>query len=806
MAQTLQHDVQVNTRQDLDRNNILSMNYAPDNSRLVVIHNTGNIEIRDVDVQKPSITVTPNKTKATAALFSADSTRIFAACSDGSVHIYSEQGKLIDTAAITPKDALVSIARNGNKLAFGSESGALNLAAWDNHKIQKTKTLPGHTVPVAMLKFDTLNSRYLVSASKDGRPPRLWDTETGLVVITLTAPENSSPVNAFTTFGGYCWTVHDNGSCVQWDIPSGRLYNNYKLKNIDIPATTIALSVDGNQLAIGFSDHLIRIVGRYDQQIINTLEGHSFAVSGLEFRSDGRQLASYSGTNVKFWSYNPPAKLLVKNHSPNKATLLINKNVVTGGGEIPANGEKVFTVAAGKVNVEVKEKTVKVSGVSEFSVNADETTTINLERVPTGSIRVESDAGFKTYIRFNKGKPDDGDEVPANSARVFSSIPAGVISISVTEPTIRIAGQSEITVTDGQTVAIKIYEAGIVRSSSDNVDSVVSIASDSGKSFFAGIYNSGSIIRVWNVNNGKLISELTNFTSIVNTVCGVNGFLVAGATDGTILIFDPVKGICIKTIKQTKPVIKLTAHSSAGLLAVVLKGGELKLYKTASWTECFYEKQNSEINGVAFNHDGTRFTVFTETGVVVTMDINGKMIHHLPIQEFPVKTAVYDFDGYIALGKGKEVAIFRDDYSVSRIPLKKEIKELYASPDGNHFAAVLIDNAIEIYTWGGQFVRSISGCGSQPSFVFLNENRVLTSGSDGSIRVIDVANGSEKAKFVSYSDNEWNCTTSSGFYLSSKNGEAHLFIQESLRTRDFNPSIDRLEFSNEGQIVFALTK
>ncbi len=89
-----------------------------------------------------------------------------------------------------------------------------------------------------------------------------------------------------------------------WDGSNGRFLSAI---NATSNVGTIALSPDGQLLAIPGSNHTVQIYRTSDGMLIQTLTGHTDEVTGLAFSHDGTLLASgafFNGTHdaIKLWS------------------------------------------------------------------------------------------------------------------------------------------------------------------------------------------------------------------------------------------------------------------------------------------------------------------------------------------------------------------------------------------------------------------------------------------------------------------------------------------------------------------------
>ncbi|MBD2342323.1 metallophosphoesterase, partial [Calothrix sp. FACHB-156] len=104
------------------------------------------------------------------------------------------------------------------------------------------------------------------------------------------------------------WSIDKIGECgkiIELTVKSEK--NNYikrhitHLKNENIYQVSVSWSPDGNLIAIGTHDYIIKLWDFKTRQYIRILEGHTSLITGLSFSADGRLLASKSLDNVIIW-------------------------------------------------------------------------------------------------------------------------------------------------------------------------------------------------------------------------------------------------------------------------------------------------------------------------------------------------------------------------------------------------------------------------------------------------------------------------------------------------------------------------
>jgi eukaryotic-like serine/threonine-protein kinase len=213
---------------------------------------------------------------------------------------------LVNTIACSPN--LGRLAASDLKLA---------IHVWDTELRQELFQLREHSKYINALAFSP-DSRWLASSSQD-KNVIVWDLSTGNIKTKFKGFESPSQILEFSPDGKYL------ASCTPSRFNLWNLETLQKMpleSHASIPWTTfpevysLAFSADGQMLATGHGDHLIRIVSLPLGREIHQLTGHVGPIAALAFTPDGKRLASGGGLNdqsIKLWDLETEQEVLTLN-------------------------------------------------------------------------------------------------------------------------------------------------------------------------------------------------------------------------------------------------------------------------------------------------------------------------------------------------------------------------------------------------------------------------------------------------------------------------------------------------------------
>jgi WD40 repeat protein len=236
----------------------------------------------------------------TGIAFSPDGENVVTAARDGRAIIWDIQAEFQVSTITTSPIRAVDYSPDGSLLAFGLESGVIEI--WDAFNGMLLLSMDGHTDRVLDINFNN-DGTLLLSGGVDGTI-RIWDVLSGSEIQMLSTP--SDPQILAVTFSAndeLIASASSSGVVRVWNTQTGTRLSAFA------SATTwdVAFFPGGDLLAIASDNKLVYIWDWKSDATLAELEGHSGAVRSIAVHPDGSMIISggEEGDNsIRVWGVN----------------------------------------------------------------------------------------------------------------------------------------------------------------------------------------------------------------------------------------------------------------------------------------------------------------------------------------------------------------------------------------------------------------------------------------------------------------------------------------------------------------------
>lgn len=193
------------------------------------------------------------------------------------------------------------------RVATASDDGTARI--WDGQTGAMILRLNGHEKKVVAVDASP-DGAYLATASWD-RTVRLWDVKTGAELRVLEGHGDSVNDVVFSPDGGALISGGYDGDIWVW--PLDEADTPYRLAKVGFPINAIAISPDGGTLVTGSSDQTVRVWDIAARDELRALVGHEGAVLTVAISSDGETIASGGvGGALYLWDGGSTPKLALQ--------------------------------------------------------------------------------------------------------------------------------------------------------------------------------------------------------------------------------------------------------------------------------------------------------------------------------------------------------------------------------------------------------------------------------------------------------------------------------------------------------------
>lgn len=697
---------------------VMAMAFSPDSSLLATASGdhafpvAGEIRAWDAADGKERGLIGKQNDMALGVAFTNDGSRVFTTGRDRAVRIW-DLAKRTEIKVLRPADSeadeakiahAIAYSPNGSFLAVAGEGGTI--ALWDVKARKRIAMLVGHSHVIHSLAWSGDNAR-LASASAD-RSAIIWDIASKKPLKTLTHP--------------------------------GSVY-------------AVAFSNDGEKIATGGFDKVLRIWSGEKAEVEASREGHTASIRALAFSPDGKQLASAgSDFTVKLWNLSSNESIDLRGHSKAVRSIAFlgtsrlataaddgfvriwnsaDREVIHTFGPYPDGALSIAASPRGSfVAVGLGNGRIHILDAAEGQTRAVLTGPTDgvaaLAIAPDG--RELAAGGFDRVIRlWSAGvKPSSPDAVfPHNSS---------VRAVAVTPN-----GSIIATATDDGTIALIDSATGEAKSNWKAHEGQIEDLSFSGDGVHLASAGIDKTAKVWRIADHKLVHSIPeNIGPVRRIALNAKGTLLATAsTDSDIRIHDLVGGT-VKKLAADAPISALQFLADDSLLS----GGGPRAYlwevAGSRVLNTLDGGQFARITAVAGSADGKLIAIAGEpaTGSQLTGDVGNCRV--LAVSRYHATTGVQRLND-TGVG-GNRLAV---------------------SPEGRIIALVGGDGTIRVWDWPALTpIRKFSSHHAAVLGLAISNRGefVVTSSADGTAKRWNAARGEPllySAKLLDESKQAW---------------------------------------------------
>ncbi|MEH2169423.1 MAG: hypothetical protein V7K41_22745 [Nostoc sp.] len=668
---------------------VTCVNFSPDGEKVVSGSEDGTVKLWSRD-GKEIKTFKAHDKKITSISFSPDSQKFVSGSEDKTIKIWSLDGKEIKKfAGHTEEITSVSFSPDGKKAISGSKDWMIKLWSLDGREIQN---FAGHKGSITSVSFSP-DGKQIVSASEDNTI-KLWGLN-GKEIKTIDNNVRVTSVSFVPNAQGLLSLSNSYSVSKLWRR-DGTLVTNKDIYILNGRYPTspnlINVSPNGQIFALSF-ESFVQVQpwnkeNWWDTENILKLEGHKNNITSMSFSYDSKWLASASeDKTVKLWS--------VENgdwKTPDNGTLRkVRKVNFSPDGKLIASINENYKVKLRQRNGTQKITLLGSNSAIGFSTNSQ----ILASASQDSTVQLWGHDG--TFIITLQGEPVKGSYSPDgqkialvrndNTVQLWASDRKAIATFkghkdSIYEISFSADGQTLATRSQDKTIKIWRGDGSLITTIKD--DSQITFSDDQEQRKSMDLSPNGKNLAIWNAENtvkflrqdGKITRTIRS-DNLMSVTFSPNGEIVAISKrddDNQRVELWQIDGSLLTTLKKQNKTdyINVTGFTSDSQTIVTKEQNEkVTLWKLDGSVLSTFDKQ---VN--SFSPDYQTLVTFEDNNRLKLLRRDGKLISNIQL-----KTERFSPDIY------------------------NQYPKISFSPDGQILAIQTNEHTLEIWRADGTFLK-----------------------------------------------------------------------------------------------------
>jgi WD40 repeat protein len=740
--------------------------FSPDRKYVLSGSRDHTMRLWDIEAGK-EVRVFAHSARVTLVRFSPDGRFAVSGDAEGAIRIWdAPTGEEVMALTSQANSGYVLVmSADGRLILSGTPDGKIRL--WDKTSGKLLETIQAHTGRVAAVHF-TPDGKHALSAGED-KTLKLWNPTSGALMKTFAGHREKISRAAISPDGQNILSLAGTGDVRLWNLISG--------------AERKAFTFPGRVLSIGFADDSRHLLIAYEDKVLDhrmikvlTLEGREvkkYMSAGFHFSEDGKYFLAneyWELTDRGTQTFGPsagPKKQKLYLDSAKKSTLVD----IAGGGILGRFGQSGAFLSLSACAEE---------GIILTKSRYDQNIVLWDARTGLEIRRFAVKHGLLTY---------DGRKIVApsgNTLQAFdraSGMPLAPFTgrASMEISSLALSPDGSVAVTGDAAGEVQLWDigAGTLKKSlpAARKEMILATAVSFDRLFAASLSRSG-VIRIWNLNDGRKVSEVkTDYKPIYAEELAAGDFVDYGSG---VLAFSPDG---------------LRLACGAGVWEVATGKNLLTI-----------AQPNVPYPWVTFSPDG-RFLLSRN---MLWDASSGRLERNLECVKHAAKS-IYSADGRFILCADLEGGFYTVDAATGRL-MRKFADFVTPGPfdvsrDKKMMVAVDKDQH-ELTVWDLTSGRKNASIGVEQevfsvSLTFDRLRAILRHGI--SISEYDLRAGKEIVQLISFIDGGWMVMTPEGYYNTSSRGDRYINVRvgesvygiENYRESFYRPEVVRMALAGE---------